>query len=452
VKATRSAEAISNVAASDVAPSSTRYAVYVLVLLLAANTLSYADRHLFAILIPAIKSDFGATDGMLGLIAGPGFIVSFVLFTIPLARLADHWSRRKVLAIAAVTWSVATALCGLATGMATLATARLVVGIGEAGGMPPSQSMIAQLFSLRRRATALGALAASTYFGLVLGLAGGGAIAGAWGWRTAFLLLALPGIPLALLVWLTGPRRMPRAPDVAKPADESMVAALRACWAIPSLRLLGVGMGIFNIFGYAGAIWMPAYFMRSHGMTMVQAGAWLGFGAAVGGIIGSFASGAIVDALSRHDERWQLRVPALGLMLAFPLLIVMLLLPGGASVTLLGHIVPTVALISLVAGSLSSLWMGPSFAAAARVVAPDRRAQATAMLVVIINVLGSACGPLVAGFVSDALTTRFADEALRYSLLAMSVLALVGGLIFWRAATHYPRDLTRVCDQPIHSQ
>jgi MFS family permease len=407
------------------------YAVYFLVILLLANTLSYADRHLFAILLPAIKADFGASDGVMGLIAGPGFIVSYILLTMPLARLADRWSRRRVLALSAATWSLATGLCGYAAGLWHLTAARVIVGVGEAGGMPPSQSMLADLFSERRRTTAMGVLSSGTYLGILLGLAGGAAIASAWGWRAAFWTLALPGIPVALLLWFTGPRRS--TAKAAKSADSagagSMLSVVQLCWRIPSLRFLAIGMGVFNIYGYAGAIWMPAYFMRSHGMTMLESGAWLGIGAAAGGVLGSFASGAIVDALIPRDRRWQLRVPAAGFLISFPLFLIMLMLPGGASVALLGQNIPAVALLSLITAFLSSLWMGPSFAAASR------------LLVVIINVLGSAMGPLIAGAVSDLFTARLGEEALRYSLLAMSGLTALGGLIFWRAASHYPRDL-----------
>jgi len=424
--------------------SSGAYAVYVLLLLVVANTLSYADRHLFSILIPAIKAEFGLGDALLGFIGGPAFIISYVLLTIPLARLADRWSRRGVLAISAALWSMATAACGLAGNVALLGASRVLVGVGEAGGLPPSQAMVSELFSARVRSTALGVLASATYFGLVLGLTGGAAIASIWGWRAAFFTLALPGIPLALLIWLTGPARAAasdRDPVPSATRGETMWATTRACWSIPSLRLLALGMGVFNIFGYAGAIWMPAYFMRSHGMTVVEAGTWLGIGAAFGGVAGSLASGAIVDALRPRDERWQLRVPALAFLCAFPLSILMLLIPAGTVVAVAGTDVPVVALISTVTSFLASVWAGPSFGAATRLVRPDQRAQAAALLVVVINIMGSACGPLIAGAVSDALAGRFGQEALRYSLLALSFLIAVGGLLFWAASNRYVADL-----------
>ena len=417
------------------------YRVYILLLLLLLNSLSYADRHLFSILIPAVKAEFGVSDSLLGLIGGPGFIVSYVLCSMPLARLADRWSRRGVLAMAATLWSAATAACGAAANVLQLALARFVVGIGEAGGLPPSQSVLASLYGEDRRAAAMGVLASGTYFGLILGLLGGAAIAAEWGWRAAFLTLALPGFPLALLFWFTGPRRQRRKAGQAAPEGPGFWTSVRMFWNIRSLRLMAIGVGTFNIFGYAGAVWMPAYFMRSHGMSVVEAGAWLGLGAAVGGITGSIASGAIVDKLRLRGEQWQLRVPAIAFLLSFPLNVAMFLMPGGAGISAGGMHVPGVALLTTLSGFLAACWAGPSFSAAARLVAPSQRAQATAMLVVIINVIGSMVGPSLGGFVSDLLAGRMGEESLRISLLIMSLLTVAGGLLFWRASIHYPRDL-----------
>lgn len=425
-------------------PARAGYALYILLLLLAINSLSYADRHVFSVLIPAIKSEFGASDSLLGLVGGPGFVASYVLFSMPLARFADRWSRRGVLTLSATLWSAATAACGAAGNMLHMSIARLMVGIGEAGGLPPAQSLLASLYDERRRSSAMGVLSASTYIGVVLGLTGGAAVAAMWGWRWAFFALAIPGFPLALLLWITGPRRGKAMQVTGDGPSESLWNAIRRCWAIPSLRLLGLGVGTFNIFGYAAAIWTPAFFMRSHGMTLVEAGTWLGIGAAIGGITGSLLSGVIVDRLRVRGEAWQLRVPAIAFLLAFPIFIVMFTLPGGAAVQIGGLRVPGVALLSILTGMMAAMWAGPSFGAAARLVLPHQRAQATAMLVVIINVIGSAFGPVIGGVVSDLLADRFGAESLRVSLFSLSVLTIFGGLLFWRASVHYPHDLTRV--------
>ncbi|AXB80317.1 MFS transporter [Novosphingobium sp. P6W] len=429
------------VSAPHVKDRSRSYPLYILVLLLLLNTLSAADRHLFSILIPAIKSEFRASDGLLGLIGGPGFIVSYVLCSMPLARLADRWSRRGVVALSAMLWSGATAACGLTANIGQLAAARMVVGVGEAGGLPPSQAMLASLFGERRRSAVMGALASGTHFGLVVGLLGGAAIASLWGWRAAFFCLAIPGFPLALLLWFTGPGPKDTAVIGSRAPSLGVWAALRQCWAIRSLRLLAIGVGTFNIFGYAGAVWMPTFFMRSHGMSAVQAAAWLGLGAAVGGIAGSLASGMAADRLLRFGPQWQLRLPAIAFLLAFPINIAVFTLPGGTGFSLAGLHVPGVACLSVLNAFLLASWAGPAFAAAARLVQPSMRAQATAMIVVVINVIGSTVGPSLGGLVSDLLAGLAGAESLRLGLLAMSSLTVAGGLVLWRAAAHYPSDL-----------
>ncbi|EQB14771.1 hypothetical protein L288_01050 [Sphingobium quisquiliarum P25] len=418
------------------------YAIYMLILLLLASTLSNADRHVLSVLLPSIKAEFGLSNSMLGLIAGPVFIVPYVLFTMPLARLADRWSRRSVLAGAVFVWSVASAACGMAAQTWHLMCARLVVGMGEAGGGPASQSLVATLFT-KRRNLAMGVLASGIYCGIVVGLTGGAAIAEAAGWRMAFIALALPGIPLALLIWWTGPRRL-RKVVTAAPAQGKPAGVLAHCMRIRSLVLLALGMGIFNIYGYGAATWMPSYFTLSHGMSMVEAGAWMGVGAACGGVVGSIASGVIVEALVPRHKSWQLRVPALGLLLSWPLSLIVFSLPGGTALPIGGYPVPAVALLSVTTSFLSSLWMGPSYAALARLVPADLRAQTIGLLGVVMNVMGSLLGPPIAGLVSDLLTERFGTESLRYSLLTMSSLILVGGLMLWRAADHYGKEVVEV--------
>lgn len=420
------------------------YQIYILLLLLLINAISYADRHLFSILIPSIKAEFGVTDSVLGLIGGPGFTVSFMLFSLPLARLADRWSRRGVLALAATLWSIATAASGIAANVIQLAIARFTVGIGEAGGLPPSQAILATLYGENRRSGVMGVLTSSTYFGLVIGLVGGAAVASQWGWRAAFMTLAVPGFPLALLLWLTGPRRTREFTPTSTKTEsgESFWTFVQIFWATKSLRLLAIGLGIFNIFGYAAAVWMPTFFMRSHGMTLVESGAWLGIGASIGGITGSMGGGMLVDHLRKRGEHWQLRLPAITLLLTFPVNVAMFLMPNGASVTIAALHIPVVALLSVVSAILVSVWAGPAYSAVSKLVSPVQRAQATAMLVVVINVIGSITGPTLGGLFSDVMSGYAGQDSLRVSLLLVSFVALIGGAVVWRASLVYPGDLS----------
>ena len=428
-------------APAGVGERSAAYRWFILVLLLVTNALAYADRHVFSILIPAIKAEFMVSDSVLGLIGGPVFVISFVLFSMPLARLADTWSARGVLAICVGFWSAATAGCGAALNVVQLMIARALVGVGEAGGLPPSQSMLSGIFPDSSRARAMGIFSSATHFGIMLGLVGGALIAASWGWRAAFFTLAAAGIPLAVLIWFVAPRQ--QGPVVTTAPTGSLFQAAAKCWAIPSYRLLILGVAIFNIFGFGSATWLPTYYIRSHGMSMVEAGAWMGLGSAVGGVAGSFASGFIVDALRPRDLRWQLRLPALGYFICFPLLVLQFLIPGGFAISVGQLNIPVVALVGLGAGFLTAFWAGPAFDAIARLMPPDLRAQAMALLVIVISVIGSGLGPVVAGVVSDVLASTHKAESIRYSLLSLSVLALVAGALIWWGSEHFPKDVAR---------
>lgn len=419
------------------------YSAYVLILLLAINTLSYADRFVFSILIPDIKNAFGTSDSVLGLLGGPAFMISFVLFTLPFARLGDRWSRRGVVAIAATLWSLASAACGMIGNVVQMSVARVLVGVGEAGAMPSSQAMVTALYGPRRSTTALGILTAASQLGVVLGLAGGAAVAAHWGWRTAFLALSLPGVFLAGLIWLTGPRQV-RTPGVeAAGGNASMLHAVRHFLAIPSLRYIAIGVGVNNIFGYAGITWLPAYFTRSHGLSVLETGTWLGIGSAVGGVLGSVSGGLLVDRLRRRNEAWQLRIPAIGMFTSVPLLIVMFLLPGGTTIHLPGIAVPGVIALLLVTAFLGALWTAPSYGAIARLMPVGERAQAVGVMIIIMNLMGSVLGPPLAGLASDILTPLFAHDSMRYSLLALTSLVAAGAVFAVLAARSFKQDLAR---------
>lgn len=422
------------------APASTAYLVYIVLLLTLTNALSYADRQLFAILIPAIKAEFAAGDATIGLLAGPAFMVAYVCLSMPLARLADRGSRRKVLAMSVLLWSAATAFCGAATNLALLALGRMGVGVGEAGGSPPAQSMIAGAVPSRHRSLALGVFTTGTYIGVVAGMWGGAALVSMVGWRHTFMALALPGLLLAPLVWATCPRR----PDnMRQLRGAGPGAVLLHCWQIRSFRLIALGAGTMNIFAYAASVWMPSYLIRSHGLSLVQAGAWNGLSAAAGGISGSLAAGLLADRLAARDPRFQLLVPAAGLLAAVPCFAAQLCWPAGWTASLGGATIPIVALFSLPAAFCMGLWMPAGFAAVQSLVPPAMRAQAAALLIVILFLVGGVLGPILTGAISDALAARAGQEALRYGLLISEAAILAGAMLFIRAARTYPDDLHR---------
>lgn len=414
------------------------YVIYVVILLTLSNILSYADRQVFAILLPSIKNEFQASDAVLGLLGGPAFMVAYVLFSLPLAALADRTSRRAVLAFSVMTWSAATAWCGMASSILQLTIGRIGVGIGEAGGSPPAQSLISSTVSARNRSLALGVFTTGTYFGVVAGMWGGAALDSAIGWRDTFLVLAAPGVVIALLIYTTLPRR---TGQLAVAASQSMLSVIRYCWAIRSLRCIMLGAGIMNIFTFGLSVWMPSYLMRSHGLTLMEAGFWNGVTAALGGIIGSLAGGYFADRFSEKNNKSQMLIPAIGMFCAAPFFAMQLLWPVDWVWVFRGEVVPLVALLTLPASFFMGLWMPAAFGAIQNLVRAEFRAQAAACLIVVLFLLGGTIGPIFTGFVSDYLSPIMGDEALRYAMLSSIVTLLMGGGVFLWGAGYYPKDL-----------
>ena len=182
-------------------PSIKRY--YVLGILTVVYALNFLDRTIFNVLIEPIKKEFVLSDTTMGLLAGFGFVLFYSLLGIPIARVADRLNRRNIVAIAFAFWSAMTFLCGMASSVATLALARIGVGIGESAGTPASQSLVADLFNKNERPRALGIYAIGTYLGVFLGYFIGGYVNQHYGWRMAFFTAGLPGIALAAVLWLT---------------------------------------------------------------------------------------------------------------------------------------------------------------------------------------------------------------------------------------------------------
>ena len=179
------------------------YLRYALGLLCVVYVVNFVDRQVLSILLQSIKEDLGLSDLQLGLLSGTAFGLFYATLGIPIARLADRFSRKGVIAVCLALWSAMTALCGTASGFATLLLYRVGVGVGEAGGSPPAHSMISDYFPPERRASALGVFSLGVPLGILVGFLAGGWLDEALGWRLAFVVVGLPGVVLAVVVALT---------------------------------------------------------------------------------------------------------------------------------------------------------------------------------------------------------------------------------------------------------
>jgi MFS family permease len=410
------------------------YRYYVAWLLCGVYTLSLMDRQLVAILVEPIRAEFALRDWHMGLLSGFAFAIFYTTLGVPLARLADRNNRVTIIGVSLLVWSAFTGLTGLARTFVHLLIARVGVAIGEAGCNPAAYSLISDYFEARRRATALSIFHMGGYVGSFLGLLLGGWIGHTYGWRAAFLLVGLPGIAVALLMRLTL-RELPRGfsdPVRAVVEPPPVGQVMRALLAKTSFRHLAFAAALHNFAVYGVGNWYAAFLMRSHGMNVAEAGTILALCTVIGGAAGTYFGGMLSDRLAarRHDSRYYLWVPALSLIVGFPL---------SQGVLLFDDTSIVIALLSPVV-MCSAAYLAPSITATYGLVGIRERALASAVLLFIINLIGLGLGPLFAGFASDGLRQMFLGrglseaealgEGLRWSLR----LVVVSNL--WSAA-HY---------------
>lgn len=371
---------------------------YVLLVLVLVYTVNFIDRVVISIVQEPIKHEFALTDGQLGLMAGPAFVLFYATLGIPIARLAERYNRTTILAACTALWSAMTALCGAATSFPGLFLARIGVGVGEAGCTPPAQSLITDYFPSARRSTAIAIYTLGVPAGALLAAFGGGWIAQHLGWRETFLVLGLPGLALALLAKLTikePPRAGPaaRAPGFGEALK--ILTSKRAFWHT------AIGGGLASFVGYGVGQFTTSFLIRTHGLSLFEASGTNGILIGVFGGVGIFAAGYIADRIARTHPGALAWLPALGFLAATPLQI---------AGYLAGDVM--VALAFLAAGMLAQyLYLGAMYAIAQGVSPPRIRATAAAILILIVNLIGYGFGPPTIGWLSDVLAAGMMKEA-----------------------------------------
>ena len=283
---------------------------YCLIVLTAMSALNQLDRQLLSIVLEPVRREFALSDVQLGLLSGLAFAALYTTLSIPAAIWAVNHNRRNLIAAAAAVWGVMTMLCGAAQSFVQLFIARLGVGVGEAGGIPPSHAMISDLYRPGERATAMATWAAGINIGIFLAFMFGGLIAQRWGWRTAFVVAGGVTVLFAIVMRLTV--REPRARGRAGPAAAAMRSGgqvRESCllmWRDPVLRHICIGAIITATVGYGALAWIPSYLVRSHQMSIATIGAYLACAVGIGGALGSWLGGRYSDVLRRRDVRWSL--------------------------------------------------------------------------------------------------------------------------------------------------
>ena len=425
-----SAPVLAPTASTTYSPGYLRFALGLLTVVYIIN---FVDRQILSILLQSIKLDLGLSDFQLGLLSGTAFGVFYATLGVPIARLADVFSRKGVIAICLAIWSGMTALCGTASSFLLLLTYRVGVGIGEAGGSPPSHSLISDYFAPKRRATALSVFSLGVPFGILVGFLAGGWLNESLGWRKAFLVVGLPGLFLSLLVALTL-KEPPRGNSEGLHSDAKAPPALevmRFLWRSRSFRHVSLGSALYAFVGYSVVTWAPTFLIRSHGMETAAIGTWLALIIGVGGGVGTVLGGVFADRWATRNEKGRVFVPAIALFASFPFAFIIYLTPN-THLALAALCVPTL---------LGSMYQGPAFAITQSLATPMMRATASAILLFVINIIGLAIGPAATGLLSDALQPRFGDDSLRYALLCVSMVLAWSAFHFWRAAPTLEADV-----------
>jgi predicted MFS family arabinose efflux permease len=382
------------------------YRAYVLGALLVVYTFNFIDRVVIAIIQEPIKHEFALSDFQLGLLGGPAFAVLYTFLGIPIARLAERKNRMTILSICLAIWSAMTALCGFANSYAMLLLARIGVSVGEAGCTPPAQSVISDYFPAKSRATAISIYALGVPVGSMLAAIGGGWLAQEFGWRSAFLILGLPGLLLAVIVKLTV-REPPRATSATAAEAPGFAAAFRELARKPTFWHVALGSALASFVGYGVGQYLNSFLMRTHGLTLLESSRLTGIVLGVAAAFGTFMAGYLADRLVKRHPNALAWLPALGFFIATPFY-------------LAGYMMPNLwaAMPLLVVGAVTHyFYLGCMYATTQGIVQPRLRATATAVLLFIVNLLGYGLGPPVIGQLSDMLANmKLADVGLSLDL------------------------------------
>ncbi|HSW20593.1 MAG TPA: MFS transporter [Ramlibacter sp.] len=421
---------------------------YALVVLLFVYTMSFIDRQIMGILIQPIKQEFQVSDTAMGVLSGLTFALFYSALAIPFGRYADGANRRNLVAYCCAAWSAMTALCGMATGYWSLALARVGVAVGEAGGTAPSISMVADHYPPEQRGRAMSVYTLGPQLGILFGLTLGGWIAHHHGWRTAFLWMSIPGVIAALLLRFTAvePRRGAWDKAAAGGAGagapaESLGQVARDLWASKAFTRIMLAGLLMGFTGYGIGIWTPAFLVRSHGVTLLDAGAAMGLLGGMAAALGALAGGWLSDTLGKRDPRWRIGVPALGCLLSVPTGLAFYLLPAGDAWHLGSIVVPHAVGFYLLFGMTAVWWTAPVYAVLAELIAPNRRATALAIFNLGLTMIGGGFGPLLVGMLSDGLVPYFGNEALRWALAIVTGSGfLLGMLAFVSALKAYAAE------------
>ena len=413
---------------------SNRYRYYVLGLLVTVGVCSWVDRTVFSVLLQPIKLEFGFSDTQLGLLGGVAFGLFYASVGLPIAYMADRFNRRNIIAAALFLWSLMTTLSGTAIGFVSLFFARMGVGVGEAGGSPPAQSLVSDYFAPEKRGFAMGILFLYIPLGFLIGFLVGGWINQFFGWRRAFLVVGVPGIIISIILRLTL-REPPRGHSEGvrdSGLTPSLLSTIRYFWSRRSMRHIPLAGAVYGMGAWAMGVWLPAYFMRIHGMGSGEVGTWMALIYGIGGGAGVMCGGYLSDRLAKAtgDKRWYMWIPMSAALTAAPFAFLIFLSDAKLPALLFLTIFVTVMHMTL----------GPVTAMIQGLAGLRRRAVAAAFYLFLSNLVSMGVGPVIVGMVSDSFHSRYGNESLRYALLVIVFVTFLWAALHFFLATKTLRE------------
>lgn len=416
--------------------ASAGYSYFVVWFLAVVYTLNFLDRQIISILGKQISAELHLTKTQFGLLGGTSFALLYTTCGIGVAYLADRVSRKWIIALACAIWSLFTALCGTAQNFLQILLYRMGVGFGEAGGSPPSYSLISDYFPAERRGMALAIYSLGVPVGSMLGAFLGGKLALAYGWRTAFFVVGAPGIILAVLMLLLVREPKRGGLDVvldgsdAHPPAPPLFAAIAGFFRNRTLVLTAVSSAMSAFVGYAGLVWNPQFLEGVKGMAAADVATWYALALGATGIVGTIVSGWLADKLGKKDRRWFAWIPAIAFALSIPFWFGILWAPTWqiAMLFLLGPML------------MNQAYLAPALTVAQNAVAPAERTMTGAILLFVLNLVGLGVGPVYVGWIADKMEPAHGDQALAYGYAAVIPFVILTVVAHLAASVSIARD------------
>jgi predicted MFS family arabinose efflux permease len=425
-------------------PASVLVRWYVLIVMCLIYAINIADRYVVSTVLEPIRLELHLTDAGVAFLTGVPLALFYVTFGIPISWLADRSNRRNILAVSLIIWSGFTALCGLSRTYWQFLAGRIGVGVGEAGGTPPCNAIVADYFSPERRPMALGVFALGAPIGAWLGADLAGAVAHAFGWRASLLVLGVPGIILGALVYLTIREPTRGGLDAAaREGNASVLDTLRTLWRQRAAFHVVMASGVCSLWGWGLIWWTPTFLMRTYGIDVGQAGAVTGQVHLVGGIVATAGTAWWLSRPAMTDPRRVVRLLAAGVGLAtIPSFIAFWTESLSLATLMFWIFIPAIY-----------FYIGPSMGLLQNLAPFRMRAMFTAWSLLVGNLFNLIIAPQAVGFMSDRFAGGHGADAgsLRLALLILAPTGFWAAWHFWMAGKTIVADQERATGLSTHS-